>query len=135
MLNQLQIVFDGELPNATFVEVETLDGNSVSAGEWVSRADGLAGLNLPVARIQPLSDFADKDGTVLGWVCAGPNHPNYNEGERGQWLPLYLQRTDQPYLAVCGSDDWKEKPGFRKGVWKVSHFITLDFPAPEQSND
>lgn len=37
----VHIVFSGESPNLTFVEVEDESGKSINAGQWVKRADGL----------------------------------------------------------------------------------------------
>lgn len=39
----------GPANECVFVEVETLDGRSVSLGEWVQRPDGLAALRVEVA--------------------------------------------------------------------------------------
>lgn len=43
-MNQaINIIFDGPPSSQTgrFVEVETDDGNSINAGEWIEREDGL----------------------------------------------------------------------------------------------
>jgi hypothetical protein len=38
--NTIDLVFDGELPNAVFVEAEDGEGNSINAGHWFQREDG-----------------------------------------------------------------------------------------------
>lgn len=40
MTNHIDIVFDGALPDARFVEVEDSAGKSIQFGEWVQRPDG-----------------------------------------------------------------------------------------------
>ena len=51
----IDFVFSGELPNATFVEVEDGNGNSINVGEWFKRDDGYSVLRLNAAPIQQVS--------------------------------------------------------------------------------
>jgi hypothetical protein len=45
---KIQIVFAGDGPDLTFVEVEDRFGKSIRVGEWVTRADGFHALELDV---------------------------------------------------------------------------------------
>lgn len=56
----IDFVFSGELPNATFVEVEDGNGNSINAGGWFKRDDGYSVLRLAAAPVQQV-------GVPDGW--------------------------------------------------------------------
>ncbi len=57
MQNAINIIFDGPPSHESgrFVGVETDDGKSINAGEWIERGDGLWAL-----RITSLPEFASK---------------------------------------------------------------------------
>jgi hypothetical protein len=40
---KINIVFEGEMPNLTFVEVETLEGKSINVGEWIKGEEWKSG--------------------------------------------------------------------------------------------
>lgn len=53
-METVDIVFDGP-PGATpgrFVEVEDMDGKSISVGDWVSRGDGTWALRIPNVKVE-----------------------------------------------------------------------------------
>ena len=73
----INIIFDGPPSHESgrFVEVETDDGYSINAGEWIPRDDGLWSL-----RIVPLPE--EKDNTTK-LCCLGKTHLcnlNVNDG-------------------------------------------------------
>lgn len=58
----IDFVFSGELPNATFVEVEDGNGNSINVGEWFKRDDGYSVLRLNAAPVQQDQAFCEYCG-------------------------------------------------------------------------
>lgn len=57
--NTIDLVFDGELPNAVFVEAEDGDGNSINAGHWFQREDGYLVLRISSVECQPTQKESD----------------------------------------------------------------------------
>jgi hypothetical protein len=57
--NTIDLVFDGELPNAVFVEAEDGDGNSINAGHWFQREDGYWILRISSVERQPTQEEKD----------------------------------------------------------------------------
>jgi hypothetical protein len=45
-MKHIDIVFEGNMPNALFVEVEDDTGKSIALGEWLQRPDGHWALRL-----------------------------------------------------------------------------------------
>jgi hypothetical protein len=42
----IDIVFDGTIPNARFIEIEDENGKSIEFGEWIDRGNGTWALRI-----------------------------------------------------------------------------------------
>lgn len=45
-MNHINIIFEGQVPNARFVEIEDDSGKSIAVGEWIERENGLWALRI-----------------------------------------------------------------------------------------
>jgi hypothetical protein len=77
MKKTVDIVFDGPPgPEAgRFVEVEDMDGASISLGEWVKREDGYWVLRIPDPRPDTAELHPDGDGSLVDHVDGPPVRP------------------------------------------------------------
>jgi hypothetical protein len=82
MTTSLRIVFDGppSPEGGRFVEVEDAAGNSVNAGTWHERPDGLWELRLAPIASEHQVDFD------AWWESSGPNVTNPYEAAKSAWL-------------------------------------------------
>ena len=71
MKQALNIIFDGPPSHESgrFVEVETDDGKSINAGEWIERGDGLWAL-----RITELPDSTSQQASRVDRATVGGIH-------------------------------------------------------------
>ena len=69
-----------------------------------------------------------RDGIVIGWLCSGPENRLLEEGSKGQWFPVYINKDRE----VCGSESWEPEHHHNDGTWQVTYVIDLQaIPEPE----
>jgi len=54
-MEKINIVFSGEMPNLIFVEVEDVNGKSVSVGEWIKKEE-FSILQIPMNTRSPIAN-------------------------------------------------------------------------------
>lgn len=96
----IDFVFSGELPNATFVEVEDGNGNSINVGEWFKRDDGYSVLRLNAA---PAQRATKAEISLAGCRCV-----RYGEGNPHWPCPLHSAPAQQ----VSVPDGWRVERGY-----------------------
>ena len=71
-MSALHFVFDGPPGHQSgrFVEVETPDGNSINAGEWHERADGLWELRVQMPDTNAIADALRPFAKYWQWMLA-----------------------------------------------------------------
>ena len=120
-MTALHVVFDGSLPDARFVEVETPDGFSVDAGRWNRRADGLNEMIIPnVVVWKPISE-RPRDKTILVTV---------RRRAGGAPVGVFAAYVDDDGV-LCNVETWKPDQRDLDGpIFYASHWAPMPEAAP-----
>jgi hypothetical protein len=108
-MKNLMFVFD-RMPDqngCTFVEVENEEGQSVNAGEWRLRDDGLADLVVPVSYSPSFDEAKERElfetSITIDSEEAGFGEPDLHINEDGEYRQPYHQIAWAGWLACAKS--------------------------------